>query len=171
MLEGAKQIVVVGGRESGIYPVFARKPERVHLVVRAARDRRLSGGGPMFEAPSAWPVPGGQIVEVAPKGIGDKGRMAKVLLKTGTVTVKRPAKGCSKTDPGTLTLTMVEAIEIDAPEGAKPLLWRLITTLPVCCLEDAMEAVRLYRLRWRIEQPFRTLKKDGLDPRLHGDKP
>ncbi len=26
-----------------------------------------------------------------------------------------------------------------------------------------MEAVRLYRLRWRIEQLFRTLKKDGLD--------
>jgi len=163
VLDGADQIVVVGDRESDIYLLFARKPARAHLLVRAARDRRLNCGGLMFEAPSAWPVLGGQIVEVAPKGIGDKGRTAKVLLKAGTVTVKRPAKGCGKNDPQTLTLTMVEAIEIDAPKGAKPLLWRLITTLPAGNLAEAMEAVRLYRLRWRIEQLFRTLKKDGLD--------
>ncbi len=163
VLEGAEEIIVVGDRESDIYPLFARKPQPVHFLVRAARDRQLSSGGLMFEAPSAWPVLGGQIVEVAPKGSGDKGRTAKVLLKAGTVTVKRPARGCSKNDPQTLTLTMVEVTEIDAPEGAKPLLWRLVTTLPAGNLEEAMEAVRLYRLRWRIEQLFRTLKKDGLD--------
>ncbi len=132
-------------------------------MVRAARDRKLGCGGLMFEASSAWPVLGGQIVEVAPKTIGDKRRTAKVLLKAGTVTVKRPARGCGKTDPQTLTLTLVEAVEIDAPKGATPLLWRLITTLPATNLEEAMDAVRLYRLRWRIEQLFRTLKKDGLD--------
>jgi Transposase DDE domain len=163
VLEGAEEIIVVGDRESDIYPVFARRPQRVHLVVRAARDRKLSCGGLMFEAPSAWPVLGGQIVKVAPKGIGDKGRTAKVLLKAGTVTVKRPARGCGKTDPQILPLTMVEVIEIDAPEGAEPLLWRLVTTLPAGNLEEAMEVVRFYRLRWRIEQLFRTLKKDGLD--------
>src|SRR5208282_3363183 len=163
VLDGAEQIVVVGDRESDIYLLFSRKPQRVHLVVRAARDRQLSCGGLMFGASSAWPVLGGQIVEVAPKGIGDKGRTAKVLLKAGTVTVKRPARGCGKRDPQTLTLTMVEATEIEAPAGAKPLLWRLITTLPARSLTEAMEVVRLYRLRWRIEQLFRTLKKDGLD--------
>ena len=162
-LDGAEQIIVVGDRESDIYPLFARKPERVDFVVRAARDRKLGAGGLMFEAVSAWPVLGGQIVAVAPKGIGDKGRTAKVLLKAGTVTVKRPARGCGKTDPRTLTLTVVEAAEIDAPEGAAPLLWRLVTTLPAKNLEEAIDAVRLYRLRWRIEQLFRTLKKDGLD--------
>lgn len=163
VLEAGEQIVVVGDRESDIYPLFARKPERVCLVVRAARDRKLGGGGLMFEGSSAWPALGGQIVEVAPKNIGGKRRTAKVLLKAGTVTVKRPARGCSKTDPQTLTLTMVEAVEVDAPEGVQPLLWRLITTLPAATLEEAMDIVRLYRLRWRIEQLFRTLKKDGLD--------
>jgi len=161
VLDGAGQVIVVGDRESDIYPVFARKPERVELVVRAARDRKLGCSGLLFEAAASWPVLGGQTVEVAPKGIGDKGRVAKVLIKAGTVTIKKPARGCGKTDPKTLTL--VEAIEIDAPEGAKPLVWRLITTLPAGSLEEAMEVVRLYRLRWRIEQLFRTLKKDGLD--------
>jgi hypothetical protein len=93
VLDGAEEIIVVGGRESGIYPVFARKPERVHFVVRAARDRKLSCGGPMFEAAASWPVLGEQIVDVAPKGIGDKGRVAKVLIEAGTATVNRPAPG------------------------------------------------------------------------------
>ena len=167
-LEGAEEIIVVGDRESDIYPVFARKPERVHLVVRAARERKLACGGLMFEAAASWPVLGEQAVEVAPKGIGGKGRVAKVLLKAGPVTIERPARGCSKTDPKLLTL--VEAVEMDAPEPApgrdprvKPLVWRLVTTLSAKNLEEAMEVVRLYRLRWRIEQLFRTLKKDGLD--------
>ena len=44
-----------------------------------------------------------------------------------------------------------------------PLCWRLLTTLPVATLAQAAEAARLYRLRWRIEQLFRTFKSDGLD--------
>ena len=42
------------------------------------------------------------------------------------------------------------------------LLWRILTTLPVDTADDAQEVVRLYRLRWRIEEVFRALKKDGL---------
>ena len=52
---------------------------------------------------------------------------------------------------------------MDIPAGTtKPLLWRLVTTLPAATLADASEAVRLYRLRWRIEEVFRVLKSDGL---------
>jgi len=35
--------------------------------------------------------------------------------------------------------------------------------LPVTTLADAQEVVRLYRLRWRIEEVFRIMKRDGLD--------
>ena len=59
-------------------------------------------------------------------------------------------------------LTLVEAREIGAPPGATPLHWRLMTTLPGQTVAEAAEVVRLYRLRWRIEQTFRMLKSDGL---------
>lgn len=163
VLREAAQIIVVGDRESDIYPLFARVPEGVDFVVRAAQDRALVDGGTLFEAPAGWPELGGMIVKVAPKGIGDRGRMAKVIVKAGTATVRRPAYRNTAGDPETLTLTLVEAAETGAPEGVKPLLWRLMTTLPAATLAEAMEVVRLYRLRWRIEQMFRTLKKDGLD--------
>ncbi len=52
------------------------------------------------------------------------------------------------------------------PAGHKPIIWRLLTTLKVVGQADefaaAQEIVRLYRLRWRIEQVFRAMKSDGL---------
>lgn len=159
----AARIVVVGDRESDIYPLFARVPEGTAFVIRAAQDRVIAEGGALFAAPAAWPELGGMIVKVAPNGIGDKRRAAKVIVKAGAVTIRRPAYRNRANDPETLALTLVEVVETGAPQGTKPLQWRLITTLPAASLEAAMEVVRLYRLRWRIEQVFRTLKKDGLD--------
>ena len=151
VLVDATRIIVVGDRESDIYPVFARRPQRVDLVVRAAQNRALADGGLLFEASSGWPALGGQIVKVEPKertfisdraklvsrsdkrslsALADKGRTAKILIKAGPVTIRRSSKGGLQDDPKTLALNMVEAVEIDPPAGVKPLLWRLITTCP-----------------------------------------
>jgi len=156
-------VIVVGDRESDIYLLFARRPERVDLLVRAAQDRTLGQGGLLNDVAASWAPLGVQEVQVASKGPGDKGRVAKVVLKAGKIELLRP-KGCGrKSDPKSLTLGFVEAREIDAPKNAEPLLWRLITTLPVGTREEAEEAVRFYRSRWRIEEVFRTLKRDGLN--------
>jgi Transposase DDE domain len=65
--------------------------------------------------------------------------------------------------PATVTLGLVVVTEIAPPAGVEPLAWWLRTTLPVAAKADALEIVRLYRLRWRIEEVFRSLKSDGLD--------
>ncbi len=159
----AAGIVVVGDRESDIYPLFARRPEAAELVVRARADRKCGDGGLLFSKPGNWPELGRTEVKVAPRGPGDKGRKACAVLKAGRVTILRPEGSGYGSDPKALTLGFVEVKE--AGGGAakdKPLLWRLITTLPVDTLADAMEVVRLYRLRWRIEEVFRVLKSDGL---------
>ena len=49
--------------------------------------------------------------------------------------------------------------ELNPPAGVKGVHWRLLTTLPTATTHgDAAKVVRLYRLRWRIEQVFRALK-------------
>jgi IS4 transposase len=160
----ASQIVVVSDREGDIYSMFARRPEAVDLVVRAAQDRVLAEGGHLFSAAAAWPILGTAQVKVQPKRPGDKGRTAEVTVKAGAVTIKRPNRAVNRREPRTLTLGLVEVREAVAPKGAgKPLLWHLLTTLPLAMLADAQEAVRLYRLRWRIEEVFRLMKSDGLD--------
>ena len=132
--------------------------------MRAHHDRALAAGGTLFDAPADWPALGTAEVKIAPKRSGDRGRMATVTLKAGTVTIKRPRTKPNRQAAKTLTLGLVDVREEMAPAGAgQPLLWRLLTTLPVATLEDAQEVVRLYRLRWRIEEVFRILKGNGLN--------
>ena len=83
-------------------------------------------------------------------------------LRAGRVCIKRPRNGLVERDPAQLTLTLVEAVEDHPPAATPPIRWRLLTTLPAETAEQAAEVVRLYRLRWRIEQTFRALKSDGL---------
>jgi len=160
----AAQVVVVADRESDIYPMFARKPEVIDFVVRATHDRVLADGTTLFVAPAAWPPLGTAEVKIAPKRQGDKERTAAVVLRAGRVTIKRPRGTPDRQDPATLTLGLVEVREEAAPNGTdQPLLWHLVTSLPVAMLAEALEVVRLYRLRWRIEEVFRILKNHGLD--------
>ena len=161
-LTDAASVVVVADRESDIYAGFARRPASVDMIVRAAQDRVLDDGGRLFAAPEAWPELARNEVRVAPSRTGVAARVAIVALRAGMVEVCRPRHGCDAEGPEHLSLTMVEAREIDAPSGSSPLLWRLLTTLQVANADDAAEIVRLYRLRWRIEEIFRSLKSDGM---------
>ena len=156
------QLTMVADRESDIYLLFARKPERLDLIVRAGQDRKLADGRLLFEALVDAKALSRTAVRVAPRGPGDKGRVATVELRAGTVRIARPKVEGLSDAPKTIDLTLVEAREIDAPPGKTPLLWRLLTTHTVSCAAQAEEVVHLYRLRWRIEQIFRALKSDGL---------
>jgi hypothetical protein len=122
----------------------------------------LAQGGLLFEALANEKPLSQSDVRVAPRGPGDKGRIARVELRAGSVCVARPKSGLTAGLPETIDLTLVEAREIDAPPGKAPVIWRLLTTIIVTTAEQAQEVVQLYRLRWRIEQIFRALKSDGL---------
>jgi len=183
----AAEVIMVADREGDIYSMFARQPETVGFIVRASHDRVLyetdaveddtdtnetdaaqaaqaAKARTLFSAPSAWPVLGTGEVNIKPRRPGVKKRTATVTVKAGTVTLKRPRNSPDKHDIDMLQVGLVEVREEAASAGDnEPLLWRLVTTLPVETLEDAKEVVRLYRLRWRIEEMFRVLKRDGLD--------
>jgi len=161
-LEEAASVTMVADRESDIYALFARRPDRLDLIVRAAQDRALADGGRLFEAVAGdKPLSTGEV-RVAPRGPGDKGRLATVEVRASRVRIARPVNGRVEDLPPEIEITLVEAREIAAPAGKTPLLWRLLTTHTVRNAAQAEEVVQLYRLRWRIEQTFRALKSDGL---------
>lgn len=167
VLAGAAEIVAVSDRESDIYPLFTGRPPRVELVVRAAQDRALAEGTSLKAIAAGWSALACASVAVCARPAGAKGgprpaRTARVEVRAGSITVLRP-NSASRTAPERVKLGLVEVAEIDPPAGVEPLMWRLLTTLPVATAADALEVVRLYRLRWRIEEVFRVLKKDGLD--------
>jgi Transposase DDE domain len=92
-----------------------------------------------------------------------------VALRFGAVVVSRPKNSRPKngkgreTLPESLELNLVEAREIDPPEGEAPAHWLLLTTHAVNDAADARRIVGFYRLRWTIEQLFGAAKTKGFD--------
>ncbi len=48
--------------------------------------------------------------------------------------------------------------EVEPPEGAKPLRWVLLITMPIQSRKQALRCLRWYTARWRIEEWHRVLK-------------
>ncbi len=53
---------------------------------------------------------------------------------------------------------MVEACEINPPEGLQPIHWVLLTDWPVETFEQAMRVIKAYTRRWLIEEYHKALK-------------
>lgn len=58
----------------------------------------------------------------------------------------------------TLSVTCIVAREIGAPQGVKPVEWRLLTNRDAATLENVIELIDWYRARWEIEMFFNVLK-------------
>lgn len=162
-LSGARSVTMLADRESDIYELFAHRPEGLELIVRAGQNRRLVEGVALFDVLAEQEALCADEVKVAPKGPGDKGRVAGVELRAGRVRLARPAHLKARVpDIEAVELHLVEARESNPPPGKAALCWRLLTTRPVRTAGEARLVVQHYRLRWRIEETFRALKSDGL---------
>jgi len=79
------------------------------------------------------------------------------------VTIKRSReKNCSVLDredlPQTLTVNLVEAVELNPPQGEEPVRWLLLTSEPIDTPEQIVRVVDIYKKRWLIEEFFKSLK-------------
>jgi hypothetical protein len=162
---GARAVTVVGDREGDIYEDFALRPPQVDVLYRAHHDRVLPDGTTLFSQPDGWRELGRETV-VVPAAPGRRARTVVLALRAGLVTLKRPKRNCAAEAaklPATVTLTLVEAREINPPPGSEPVLWRLLTNHTVTCFAEARRITGFYRQRWTIEQLFRTMKTKGFD--------
>ncbi|MGH6993397.1 MAG: IS4 family transposase [Caulobacteraceae bacterium] len=158
----AAMVTEVSDREADIYAKWARVAgPGFHVLTRAMHDRKITeGGGKLSSAPL---TAGGTVSLELRQQPGRPAREARVAIRYGRVTLKRPPNTIEKDLPKALSVSLIEVVEIAAPRTvAKPIVWRLLTTHPV---EDAAQAWRIvgwYQMRWIIEQFFRTLKQQGL---------
>jgi Transposase DDE domain len=160
-LAQAAMITMVGDRESDIYDLFARRPANVHLLCRSAHPRAMTTGGLLPAHCAALPEQGRETIEVPPKG-SHKARQATVALRFGAIGLTRPTRPGVKDQVKAVSLWVVDVSEVDPPPGVEPVHWRLLTTHAVTTLAEARQVVGWYRLRWVIEQVFRSLKSHCL---------
>jgi hypothetical protein len=162
-LEVADLVTVVGDRESDIYELFAEpRPAHVHLLVRAAQDRKLAEGARLMAHAESLCERHRYTIEV-PEKPGQKARTARVAVGFGSVEIERPVRLPRSHLPDAVAMTVVVVREVDPPAGAEPVRWVLLTTHAVSHLEGALAVVDWYRKRWLIEQLFRTLKTQGFN--------
>ena len=148
--------VHVGDRESGIYELFCTARELgTHFLVRSCVDRLAGDGGHTIAKEMNEAQVGGLHAVEARDGKG-RTETALVELKYRRVHVLPPI-GKQKRYPA-LALTVIHAKERATPADRPAIEWKLITDLPVATHEAAVEKLRWYAQRWKIEVFHKILK-------------
>jgi len=169
---GCARVVSVMDLEGDIFELFAarRDEDGPDLLVRAQNDRSLGpGGSKLFEDLHGSPerarmdIPleflsarnsaRGQSASPGP----DAG-VASAALHWMEVDLAVPENLRGEFGTRPCRMRAVHALEDRPPDGAEPLEWMLLTTLPAGTEAEARDILRMYRLRWRIEDWRRILK-------------
>ena len=93
---------------------------------RSMHDRALIDGASLYAAAAAFPIADVTTIDL-PARAHQPARQAKLSLRFGRVTIKRP-QGASPSLANSVDLTLIEVVEVSPPAGAEPLHWRLLTT-------------------------------------------
>ncbi len=153
-------LVNVTDREGDLYELFVQalredRPAQVHLLVRARHDRKLDDHSPtLWREVARQPLASTLEVRVGRRG-DQPSRLARLSVRFGAVQLPAPAR--LRGQPS-IQLWAIEAREVRPPKGVTPILWHLLTTLPVTCAEEAIQRVGWYAQRWQIEVIHKILK-------------
>jgi len=156
------QVVSVCDREADVFEFLVRTQEmETGFVIRAAQDRALVDPqiGKLWDAAGAAQVSGHLKVHV-PAQKNEPEREAITSVRFCTMTLRPPWRPPSPDkDPLPAVRVFVVLVqEEDPPAGVTPLLWLLLTNVPVQSFADAVERIKWYRCRWHIEVYFKVLK-------------
>jgi hypothetical protein len=164
--DSLKTVVTVCDREADIYELFQQAhDEGQQVLVRAVRNRRVDEAvGGLFEAIAQSEVALHHTLTVQQQGQRAE-RQAEVEVRFIPVTLLPPKNRPVRLQSRALTHLKVQAVEVREvnapPEGDAPLHWLLLTTLTVETPEQALQVVRFYTYRWRVERFHYTLKSGG----------
>jgi hypothetical protein len=146
----------VGDRESDIYELFVAAHELgTHFLVRSCVDRLTDDGARTLIA-AMETVQGEDQHRIDVRDDKGKASQAQLTIKYHRLTV-RPPLAKQRRYPA-LELAVICADEQGAPENRQPIHWRLITDLPITCVDEAIEKLGWYALRWKIELFHKILK-------------
>jgi Transposase DNA-binding/Transposase Tn5 dimerisation domain len=152
---------VIGDRESDIFDVFAlkRRPG-LELVVRSAQNRRVrsDAGTKLREVVEAAPVAGKLEIEV-PRSRKRKARTAVLEVQHCRMELLPPKNHLERKTLSPVPVSVVRVREQGTvPEGEEPIEWVLVTSVYIGSFEDAVEIVKAYAQRWKVERYHYVLK-------------
>lgn len=159
------QIINLSDREGDIYEIFAEYKsngiqENAHFITRAYHNRRVLNNNDN-DVSKLWDYQKkakkyGSIQFNLSKTEKRESRVVTQDISAGKINVIPPERKGYK-----LPKTHVNAVfckEKNAPDGADPVDWVLLTSLPVDTEEQVLNVIKYYLCRWQIEIFFKILK-------------
>jgi hypothetical protein len=147
------RLVYVADREADILALMRRAQalgEPADWLIRSKHNRCLADGGKLWGEVLATPLLG-EIEFTQSARPGQAARKVRQQVFACRVTVLDGPEE-------RLEATCLIAREVDAPEGVKPVEWRLLTNRPATSFDAVVELIAWYRCRWEIETFFHVLK-------------
>ena len=161
-----QEVVMVCDREADIYELFEEAGDlNIDLVVRMNHDRITYTEDHEYlkitdELGLKKYLSTKVVVEVPGSG-RRKPRQAELSIRFSPITLSSQPRGIKTSRVKSrydIELQVVELHELKPPKGEKALVWYLLTSLDVRNRSEALEVMRIYKLRWQIEQYFKCLK-------------
>ncbi len=146
----------MGDRESDIYELYCSARESdAHFLVRTCVDRLAEDGNHTIADEMEKPtIKGKHQIEIEDK----RRKKIKINLSVKFKQIKvLPPIGKQNKYPK-LVLYVIHAEEHKKPENREKISWKLITDLSINTLEEAIEKINWYAMRWKIETFFKILK-------------
>jgi len=147
------RLVYVADREGDILSLMQRSNALntpADWLVRAKHNRKLSPDETLWDRVDKQEVMS-RVSFIKPRKKGEKSREVQQEIKVLRCTF--PVKGKEG-----IEITLVQAKEINPPNGKAPLIWRLLSNRTVENEAQACELIDWYRCRWEIEMFFDILK-------------
>jgi hypothetical protein len=174
------RLVNVCDREADFFELFEeqRRHRCVDLLVRANHNRGLMDEPfKLFEAVRQAPLQTKVQVHVPHQSARPKlskkkarpkrpSRQAHMEVRYQRIQL-RPPKYHADKDP--VDIWVIHAVESSPPAGTEAVEWFLLTTVNITSSEDAVQCLRWYCLRWRIEDWHRVLKSGCAVERIAHD--
>lgn len=144
-------------RESDMYEFFNEaKLTGSHFLVRICINRRTTKSINVYEQMKKQAVAG--VYKITFSDENGKKVETDLEIKFKTLELK-PSDGRKAKIYGPMKVNVVFAKEIAGRKTGRPLIdWKLATDLPVTNIDEAIEKLKWYALRWRIEVFFKILK-------------
>ena len=162
--------IEIGDQESDIQEVLqARDQAHIHYVLRSRGDRNLADESKTIrKAVLGQAVQGCYSIEVK----DDKtGKIRKACLEVRFTSASVNARHQHKRKISPVEVGFVMVSEINPPQDAQAVEWVLSTSLPLQSLEDALQIIYWYCLRWRIETFHYVLKQGCAVEKLQLEEP
>ena len=153
------QKIHVADREADVYELFFSAYEKgTDLLIRARHNRQLGNGCSLWNQIAEQPCQQRITLQV-PDETGKKKKDIEAAVRYQKVEILRPSTSKNKYESVELTAIEVKQVgEVKKEEDR--IIWKLLTTVEVETVTDAMQCVKWYTYRWLIER-FHYVLKSG----------